>query len=185
MDVREPGHARRALAIVCAIAAVLQLALAPQVSILGGRFNFMLVLALVIAPSSDIRTAVLVGFFSGLFFDLTSSPVPVGLLSLLLTVACFALSTISHGMGGGLTPETLRMVAIGIILVNVAYALALVFIGIEGDLLRAVLVHGLASSILDALAAVPLLMFGGGGEQSRGFSARSKGSRFKSYKSLK
>ena len=184
MDVRDPIRARKALIFVCAVAVTLQLAIAPQVSLFGGRFNFMVVLALVMAPSCDIRSAVLTGFFAGLFFDLTS-PVPVGLMSLVLTIACFGLSMSSHGIGGGLSAASLRLAFGSILLVDLAYGLALYFLGVEGSILYALAVHGLASSVLDALAAVPFLMFGSGTDSNRGFTARSKGTRYKSYKSLR
>ena len=38
------------VAVAAVVAAVLQVALAPQISILGGRFNFMLAFALVGGP---------------------------------------------------------------------------------------------------------------------------------------
>lgn len=184
MDVRDPGRARKAVVIVCLVAAVLQLALAPQISLFGGKVNFMVVLALVMAPSCDTRSAVIAGFFAGLFSDLTS-PVPVGLMPLLLTIACFGLSMASHGMGGGLSRDSLRLVGGAVFLVNLAYGIGLLLLGLEGSIVYALLVHGLASSVLDTLAAIPFLMFGVAPESKRGFSARSKGTRYKSYKSLK
>lgn len=184
MEVRDPARARRMVVVVCLVAAVLQLALAPQLSLFGGRFNFMVVLALTMAPACDIKSAVLAGFFSGLFFDLTAT-VPVGLMPLLLTVACFVLSMISHGMGGGFSATSMRMVGVAMLLVNLAYGFALFLLGLESSLLYALLVHGLASSVLDILAAVPFLMFGSSTESKKGFTARSKGTRYKSYTSLK
>lgn len=184
MEVRDPARARRTVLVVCAVAAVLQLAIAPQVSLFGGRFNFMVVLALTMALACDIRSAVLAGFFAGLFFDFTSS-VPVGLMSLLLTLACFFLSMVSHGMGGGFSSNTLRLVGVAAFGVNLAYGFALFLLGIESSLVSALLVHGVASSVLDILAAIPFLVFGSSTESKKGFTARSKGKRFKPYNCLK
>ena len=72
--------------ILAVVAAVLQVALAPQISILGGRFNFMLAFALAIALRGDGAQAVYAGFFSGLFYDLTAT-VPIGLMALLTMLA--------------------------------------------------------------------------------------------------
>ena len=88
--------------ILAVVAAVLQVALAPQISILGGRFNFMLAFALAIALRGDGAQAVYAGFFSGLFYDLTAT-VPVGLMALLTMLASFALSSIGGaGTSGSL-----------------------------------------------------------------------------------
>ncbi len=68
--------------VLAIVAAVLQVALAPQVSILGGRFNFMLAFAVAVALRGDATQAVYAGFFSGLFYDLTAT-VPIGLMALI------------------------------------------------------------------------------------------------------
>ncbi|MDO4595720.1 MAG: rod shape-determining protein MreD [Coriobacteriaceae bacterium] len=184
MDVRDPSRARKAIIAVCAVSAFLQLALAPHISILGGTVNFMVVLALTTAPAFDVRSAVLIGFFAGLFYDLTS-PVPVGLMSLVLTVACFAESTFSHGLGGDFSADSLRLILSAVVLVNMGYAVALFALGVETSLLEALLGHGLTCSVLDGLVVVPFLLFGSVSESKKGFSARSKGGRLKPYKSLK
>ena len=180
MEVRDPHRQRRSLAIACAVAAVLQLALAPQISLFGGAFNFMLVFALCMSMGNEIGSA----FFSGLFYDMTSAA-PVGLMSLLLTIGCFSLATVSHGVSGNVSTDTMRLIAVAILAINVVNGVVLFFMGVEGGFVSAVLVHGLASTVLDTIAALPFLVLVGASEPKKGFSARTKGTRFKNYKSLK
>lgn len=184
MEVRDPHRQRRSLAIACAVAAALQLALAPQISLFGGAFNFMLVFALCMSLGIEIGTAVLIGFFSGLFYDMTSAA-PVGLMSLLLTIGCFLLATVSRGISSNVTTDSMRLIAAAILAINVANGVVLLLMGVEGGFVSAVLVHGLASTVLDVLASLPFLVLVGASEPKKGFSARAKGTRFKNYKSLK
>ena len=60
-------------AIVCVL---LQAGLAPQISIAGGRVNFMIILACLSVFSGDPTRAVVSGFFRGVFYD-NSPSVPV------------------------------------------------------------------------------------------------------------
>ena len=176
MEVRDPHRQRRSLAIACAVAAVLQLALAPQISLFGGAFN--------LSMGNEIGSAVLIGFFSGLFYDMTSAA-PVGLMSLLLTIGCFSLATVSRGVSGNVSTDSMRLIAAAILAINVVNGVVLFFMGVEGGFVSAVLVHGLACTVLDTIAALPFLVLVGASEPKKGFSARTKGTRFKNYKSLK
>ena len=165
----------RALVVTIAVAAVLQLALAPQIGLFGGTFNFMVVAALVLSVCVEPGTAVYLGFFLGLFYDLTSA-VPVGLMSLLLTIASYAASSATQGVMPGLNLGSMRAVALSIVAVNLANGLALCLIGTESSLLYSLGVHALASSVLDLVAAVPFLAAVASTVQMRGFSARGSSS---------
>ena len=161
----------RVLVITFVVAAVLQLALAPQISLAGGAINFMVVAALALSVCVEPGTAGCVGFISGLFFDLTSS-VPVGLMSLLLTLGAYLVSNVSQGVAPGLNLESLRPTALAVLLVNLANGLALFLMGSESSLLYALGVHALVSSALDILVLIPFLAVLGTTVQSSGFSAR-------------
>ena len=103
MDLHEQGAGSRAFAIAAIVCVLLQAGLAPQISIAGGRVNFMIVLVCLGVFSGDPTRAVICGFCSGLFYDL-SAAVPVGVMSLLLTVGSFALVHSAAGQTGG-TPS--------------------------------------------------------------------------------
>lgn len=173
-EMNSNGRTRSGFVITVIACMLLHLALAPQVSIMGGRFNFMLVLTAVCAISGDSRAMVYVGFLSGLFYDLTTTS-PVGLMALLLALTGYAVALMSRGLASDLGMQTVRVVVIAVLAVNVIYSLALFFMGVESNLFTAVGVHGLVSGVLDVIACVPLLIIGGSGGSGSGFSARGKG----------
>ena len=103
MDLHEQGMSSRTFVIAAIVCVLLQAGLAPQISIAGGRVNFMIILVCLSVFSGDPTRAVVCGFCSGLFYDL-SAAVPVGVMSLLLTVGSFALVHSAVGQTGG-TPS--------------------------------------------------------------------------------
>lgn len=161
----------RAALIAFIVAVVLQLMLAPQISLLGGAINFMVVVAVVLALVVEPSRAVWIGFLCGLFFDLTSS-VPVGLMALLLTIAAHLVSSASQGLSPGVNVESMRLVCLAILGVNLVDGFALYLIGSESSLIYALGVHALVSSVLDILVSIPFLAALGSTAQTRGFSAR-------------
>lgn len=165
-----PSHTRK-LSVVAIVAAVLlQLAAAPFISIFGARCNFMVVLVAVGSVGLDARGAVLLGFFSGLFFELTA-PVPVGVMTLLLSVCGYFVSHASLGVAAGFNADSFRLSGIAVSLVMLLYSLAMFFLGIESSFIVSVFAHGLTSAIFNVILCIPFLMLCGRGEQARGFSA--------------
>ena len=116
MDLHEQGTGSRTFAIAAIVCVLLLAGLAPQISIAGGRVNFMIILVCLSVFSGDPTRAVICGFCSGLFYDL-SAAVPVGVMSLLLTVGSFALTHSAAGQTGA-TPSA-RGITVG------AFALAI------------------------------------------------------------
>lgn len=164
LEFRETSQTHRSLIAFAIVACVLQVALAPQISILGGRFNFMIVLAGTIALRGNPSQAAYVGFFSGLFYDLTAT-VPVGLMTLLLTVGSFLLASVAGTVSGGFSSASMRLMVIFAAAICVLNAIALLVLGSEGSLLAS-LGHALTSTALSALAAVPALAVTGGSSGS-------------------
>ncbi|OUN44651.1 hypothetical protein [Enorma massiliensis] len=186
MDFRDSGPSQRSLVILAVVACVIQVALSPQISIFGGRFNAMLVLAGTLALTGNAPRAVYVGFFAGLFYDLTAS-VPVGLMTLLLTIGSFALSHVSNAGTTGFSGTSIRLFFVFSIVVCLANGIGLLLLGYEGDILISLGAHGLMSALLSCALAVPFLMVAGSANQGRGgFTAKGKGgTRFKSSSSGK
>lgn len=179
MEFKHAGHThtRRPLVAACIIAVLLQLALAPQVSLFSGRINFMLVLIATASVGGESRTMVYLGFFAGMLFDLTSA-VPVGLMALLLTLSGYAVANMTRGIAPGVHMDALRMSGACIIAVNLIYGIAMFAMGVTSGLPTALGVS-LASSVLDIAVAAPFLALLSGGEQNRGFSARGGRSRYR------
>lgn len=167
--------------VLAIIAAVLQVAIAPQISILGGRFNFMLAFAVAVALRGDATQAVYAGFFSGLFYDLTAT-VPIGLMALITTVCSFALASVGGAGTSGFSSTSIRLAGVGIFAACIVNAVALVLLGAEGNILFS-LGHGAVTAILTSIASIPFLMASGSPSalSGGGFSARGgrSGSRFK------
>lgn len=167
LEFKNSGRTRSNLIATIVACVVLHLAIAPQVSLFGGRFNFMLVLTVSLAISGDSRSLVYIGFFSGLFYDLTTSS-PIGFMALLLALTGYAVALMSRGLSSGFSMETIRAVVLAVVVVNVVYALGLFLMGVETNLLLSIGVHGLASSVLDLFACAPFLMLGGRASSGRG-----------------
>ena len=181
MDLHEQGAGSRTFVIAAVVCVLLQAGLAPQISIAGGRVNFMIILVCLSAFSGDPARAVVCGFCSGLFYDL-SAAVPVGVMSLLLTVGSFALVHSAAGQTSG-TPSA-RGITVGVfaLIVNAIYSIILLFMGLETSFVVAIFGHALPSSILTGLVAIPFLMSGIVPQSGYGFSARGgrqTGMRFK------
>ncbi|AEB06968.1 rod shape-determining protein MreD [Coriobacterium glomerans PW2] len=172
------GAERRLEGALIAAAVVLQLALAPQISIAGGRINFMLILAAVTALDGNERGAVLTGFACGLLYDL-SAPVPIGLMALMLTLASFALARVSPPGSSVPSLASIRSVVMFSFAVSILYALLLMLMGRESDPFVALVEHGLTSAILTALIAVPFLFVKGSGNAKRAGARRLRSVRLK------
>ncbi len=181
MDLHEQGASSRTFVIAAVVCVLLQVGLAPQISIAGGRVNFMIILVCLAVFSGDPTRAVVCGFCSGLFYDL-SAAVPVGIMSLLLTVGSFALVHSAAGQVGA--SSSARGITVGAfaLVINVVYSIILLFMGLESSFVVAVFGHALPSSILTGLVAIPFLMSGAAPQAGYGFSARGSrtpGMRFK------
>lgn len=180
MRLHETGASSRTYAAMAIVACLLQVGIAPQISLFGGTFNFMVVLAVSLALTREVHASVVCGFLCGLFFDLTSA-VPVGLMALVLTIGSFAVATMAHGMVAGMTVEGVRLAIASVVVVNIVYAVFLYVLGVQSDLMWA-LGHGVSGAVLDSLACLPFIAAGGGSAPTRGFTARSGGSRLKGLK---
>lgn len=175
-DQQKSGSSVVALVIVCLI---LQAGLSSQVSVAGGTFDFMAILAVIYAFQGDASKAVVAGFLCGLYFDLTSST-PIGLMALLLTVGSFVLVHSSAVQGGSTLSSQVLTVFTFSLAVDVLFGLALFAMGVQTSLFVALFGHGLATSVLTAFISVPFLALFGAPAPTYGFSKRSGGTRFKS-----
>lgn len=182
MDFRDQGAANRSFIIAAVVCAVLQAGLAPQISLAGGRINFMIVLVCLAAAGGNPSRTVICGFLCGLFYDL-SAAVPVGVMSLLLTVGSFALAHSLVFQTGGTTISRALMVAGFALAINAVYSIILLFMGLETSFIVAVFGHALPSAILTGLLSVPFMMLGSAAPAGSGFSAAGRhqggGMRFK------
>ncbi len=178
MKIKDTGRENKTSIILAVAALVLQIALAPQIEICGGRINFMLALAALFALSGDTHRATVAGFFCGLAYDLTAA-VPVGLMSLLLTLACFFTSSFFNGVQAGINANAARCSALMIFAINVVYGLLLFFMGVQTDLFWAIVGHGFSTTILTFLVSLAFFYIYAASSPQTTFTVRSKGTRYK------
>lgn len=177
MLVNDAAKGRRTtigLAVACALC---QLMVSPNIGLLGGRPNFALVFLAFTALSTGSSSAPALGFAAGLFYDLAGTG-PMGLMTLMLTVAAFAMSHMGAvgaaedpmGALGAFVPVALA-VAIG-------YALVLLVTGQASSFVDVVIMRALPGAALDIAAFLVLSFIMGrigrtGG--SRGVGSRKGG----------
>lgn len=178
LNVHDSGRSASYDAVLAVIAVLLQFSVGTQVFIFGGSINFMVAIACAYALHADIDRAVIAGFAAGALYDL-SAPVPLGLLTLLLTIASFALASMSRGSLGQLTGDSGRILLIVIAVVDTVYAGALFLMGIETSLLTALLGHGVATAGLTFIASALVLWLGHNRAASSGVSSKTLLSRSK------
>lgn len=178
MKIKDTGRDNKAGIILAVVAFVLQVALAPQFELCGGRVNFMLALATLFALCGDTHRATVAGFFCGLAYDLTAS-VPVGLMALLLTVASFLISSFFNGVQVGINGNAVRCSVIMVFAVDLLYGLLLFFMGVQTDLFWAIVGHGFATTALTVLASLVFFYAYSAASPQTSFTVRSKGTRYK------
>lgn len=181
MELRDPVRSTQAVVIAGAIAFVLQVALAPQLSIGDGRFNFLLAYAGAMALSGDTHRAVYVGFASGLLYDLTSTA-PIGLMALLMTIGTFLLATTVGTAGSGLSARSIQYIVVYDVLVCVVNGALLMALGLASDVVNALLVRGFLTAALTVLASILFIWVGNRSDTNhRGFTVRN-GSRYRTLR---
>lgn len=154
-DTSQAKRSNRILAVVCCI---LQLALTPQIALGNGRINFMLILAACVAMQQGGRTAVLWGFFSGLFFDFCTTG-PIGLMAFELTLASWVMgheerNRIGEGMG-----QSVSYFAATAFFVCLFYNLAMLLVGQAGGFVDAVFLRAVPSFVITFVFFLPFAYF--------------------------
>lgn len=177
LNVHDSGRHASSDVIFAIIAIVLQLTLGTQLSIAGGSINFLAAFALAHALHAEPSRAVLVGFACGLLYDLMT-PVPMGLLALLLTLASFVIASMSRGSLTQLTSDAARIIVGIMIALFCIYAVALLVMGVQTSVLMA-LIHGVVTALLSSVACALLVALssrtGGASSSLSGKGLRSRG----------
>lgn len=176
MIVNDTGKFRRVAIILAVVLGLLQLSIAPNIGILGGRANLALVLVAALCLGGDASKAPVIGFASGLFYDLSGSG-PIGLMALLLTLMGYALAIGGHSrISDDPTAGVVLFIPVALI-VEVAYALVLLVFGQAGSFVDVVFMRALPGAVLDVLSMVVVAFFlGRAGGSSGGFGGRRSGS---------
>ena len=158
MQVSNKNREARSLVILCVLCAVLQLALAPNIALGNGRANFCLVLTCVVALSMGGPRATVVGFFSGLFFDLSTTG-PIGLMALVLSLVGYFLGLEGRNRLAGELMSGMAWFLAADLASNLLFALGMMLAGQGGSLLDAIFLRALPSALLSAIAFAPFAYF--------------------------
>jgi rod shape-determining protein MreD len=173
MQVKDTNRFRRSTGVLALVCLVLQLALAPNIALANGRINFALVFAGVIALTQGGRSGVMAGFFAGLLFDLLGTG-PVGLMSLLLTVAAYLMGIEVRNRIAEDASGSVVVYVISAIVVSLVYNLAMFLVGEASSIIDVIFLRSLPTAVLSVVAFLPFVYFlsqGGSGPSLAGSSS--------------
>jgi len=156
MQVKDRNRNRRNIGLLALIALVLQLGIAPAITLGQGHPNFMFVFAAVVALSIGGQTGVVTAFVAGLLMDLSSTG-PLGLSSLLFCISCYILGMEVRDRIAeepGMTVIPFAVAALG---VSLCYGIAMLLYGASESLLEAIVFRALPSTLLTILGYLPFL----------------------------
>ena len=154
MQVKDANKNRRSTVAIGVVCLVLQLAIAPHVLLGSGCANFALVFAGIIALSIGGKAGVMVGFASGLVYDLTATT-PIGLMAMLLTVFSYVLGLEARNRFGDGFVSCLSAFGFGALVVLFTYHLTMLMIGDTESLYECIMLRTLPSFALTFVAFVP------------------------------
>lgn len=146
------------LAVGAAVALLLQIALAPNIAILGAMPNIALVYAAVAAMLRSADSVLVCAFLLGLACDLVGNSA-VGVMAALLLLAAFAASRAAATFGGETLAVSLAIAMVCSLVVEVAYA-TYYAAAAGAPFFDAVLMRALPCALYDCAAALivyPLL----------------------------
>ena len=158
MIVSDKNRDTRIIVVLALVCAVLQLALAPNLALGNGRTNFALVFASCVALLCGGRTGVLAGFFSGLFFDLSTTG-PIGLMAFCLSVSSYVLGLGGRDRMSGELGGSMGMVLGACFGVSVVYHLAMLLVGQADSIVDVLFLRALPSAVLTLVFFLPFAYY--------------------------
>ncbi len=181
MLVQDTNRSRRLIAVMGIVCAVLQLALAPNVALASGHFNFCILFAGVVAAQVGGRPAIICGFLSGLFYDLSATS-PIGLMAFLLTLGSALIGSGERSSSGEDSRTAFLSYVILALAVELIYGVMVLMLGQSSSFVDAIFLRALPSFLLDCLAYIPYYILssrssssGFGGHAPRGSHLSTRG----------
>lgn len=154
MQIQDKHRQRQTVIVLAIVCAVLQLSLAHVFGLGSGHPNFCFVFAACIALLMGGTTGTVCGFAAGLLFDLTTTG-PLGLMSLLLTVASFALGMNVRNTFSENPQVAIVEGGIAAFAVSLFYSLAMLFTGEASSLIDVLFFRALPTAVLTFVAYLP------------------------------
>ncbi|MBQ9058306.1 MAG: rod shape-determining protein MreD [Atopobiaceae bacterium] len=153
----------RRFVILALVSAVIHLMFVANLGAASGLINLPLVVSACLAFSLGGPPAVLVGFFSGLFFDLTTTG-PIGLMALLLSLSSWALGLAASERFAQSGQPAVRQFLLADCVVSILYNLAMLVVSGPSSLFGLILFKIVPSILLSFVAFLvsrAVLMRGG------------------------
>ena len=172
-DINKNRHDSLVLALVCF---VLQVALAPNIAIANGHINFSLIYCAVMALTVGGGFGVTCGFLAGLVFDLSTTG-PMGLMTLLLTIAAFVMGMETRNRLQDDMTAALILYFIVTLLVSIFYNLAMYLVGLSGSIVDMLFLRSIPTFFLTSLAFLPFAYHYSTRGSSRPLMLSQKGTR--------
>ena len=150
-DSNKHRHDGLILAVVCL---VLQVGLAPYISVANGHINFAFIYCALVSLTVGGSFGVALGFVAGLVFDLCTTG-PIGLMTLLLTIAAFLMGMESRNRLQDDTSSAIILFVIVCVVVSLAYNLAMLLVGQAASVVDMFVYRSLPTFLLTCLAFIP------------------------------
>ena len=157
MQVKDTSRSRRDYGILAGICLFLQVAIAPYVQIGLGHANLAVVFAAIVAMLSGGPVGVLVGFLSGLIFDLSTTG-PIGLMAFILTIASFVVGMEGRNRLAGDLIGSFATFAEMAAAVGLTYQMAMFLTGDAHSLYDVLVLRTLPSFALTFVAFLPFAL---------------------------
>lgn len=151
---------RIATLVGAVIAFVLQIVVAPNITLFFAQPNFLLVYVVVVALARAQSCGVVLPFVLGLLSDLVGGG-PVGASALLFVIASFAVSRLYFALNNDTLFIPLFLVVVSVLLVEVFYGVLLIACGLAVNPLEALVYRALPCALYDcvfSLIIYPLAM---------------------------
>lgn len=154
MQVKDANKSRVSTLVVGLICLLLQLGVAPNLGLGEGRMNLALVYAACYALVVGGRRGVVMGFVSGLVYDLSTTG-PLGLMTMLLTIMSYFLGIEERDRFADGFPQSLVTFGIASLVVEFAYHFVMLMMGQASSLTDVLFVRTLPSFALTFVVFMP------------------------------
>ncbi len=159
------------LAVGAIIAIVLQVVVAPFITVLAATPNFLLVYCMLVAVFRGPSAGFILPFVLGLFFDLAGGG-PIGAMAFTLVLATFIVSRSYGALANDTLFMALLMLVGGIVVAEVLYGILMIAGGNPATVVEGLMYRCLPCALYDSLLAVVLYLvlsrfFGNGNTSHR------------------
>ncbi|MEE1160273.1 MAG: rod shape-determining protein MreD [Atopobiaceae bacterium] len=154
MQIKDANKSRRGSIVLAAVCLALQVMISPNIGMGNGRINFALIFAAIYALTYGGKSAVVVGFFAGLVYDLLATN-PIGLMAGLLTILSYALGREERDRFADGTVSVLSAFGTGSFLAIGGYHLAMILLGDSSSVVDLLMLRILPTFAMTFLGFLP------------------------------